>query len=232
MTHRILALVSCAMLAFTASLAAAQPDGEKQNAPVEKFGTPPQGYDARREGIERGKVETIEYDSTTVGIKRPARVYTPPGYSADQKYPVLYLLHGIGGDENEWGRGGAPEAILDNLIAEKKAVPMNNSVNDHHSRRDLLATGGLFAAAWLLSGCQGGGAAPVARLPGPLWPDQEPGDPAKSITAPVPPKATAPVASGPAPGVMPRSSWTSVRPIVWPAFTPPPANQIVIALGL
>jgi enterochelin esterase-like enzyme len=51
-------------------------------------------------------------------------VYTPPGYSKDTKYPVLYLLHGIGGDEHEWQRGGAPEAILDNLIAEKKIVPM------------------------------------------------------------------------------------------------------------
>lgn len=91
---------------------------------------------------------------------------------------------------------------------------MYNHVNDHHSRRDLMAAGGLFAAAWLLAGCQSGGSRPVARLPGPLWPDQEPGDPMKSITAPVPPKAAAPVAAGPAPGVMPRSSWTSVKPIV------------------
>jgi enterochelin esterase-like enzyme len=69
-------------------------------------------------------VETIEYDSTTVGIPRKARVYTPPGYSQDQKYPVLYLLHGIGGDENEWLRSGAPDVILDNLYADKKLVPM------------------------------------------------------------------------------------------------------------
>lgn len=91
---------------------------------------------------------------------------------------------------------------------------MYNPVNDHTSRRDLIAASGLLAAAWLLSGCQSGGTAPVARLPGPLWPDQEPGDPAKSITAPVPPKATSPVAAGPMPGVMPKSSWTSVAPIV------------------
>src|SRR4030095_14940142 len=51
-------------------------------------------------------------------------VYTPPGYSSDTKYPVLYLLHGIGGDEYEWVRGGRPENILDNLIADKKAEPM------------------------------------------------------------------------------------------------------------
>jgi enterochelin esterase-like enzyme len=59
-----------------------------------------------------------------VGNKRKAVVYTPPGYSAEQKYPVLYLLHGIGGDENEWRRGGQPEVILNNLIDEEKAVPM------------------------------------------------------------------------------------------------------------
>ncbi len=88
------------------------------------FPNPPEGFDKPREGIDHGKVETVEYDSKSVGNKRKAVIYTPPGYSAAQKYPVLYLLHGIGGDENEWRRGGHPEIILDNLIAEKKAVPM------------------------------------------------------------------------------------------------------------
>jgi enterochelin esterase-like enzyme len=88
------------------------------------FPNPPENFDKAREGIEHGKVETVEYDSKSVGNKRKALVYTPPGYSSDKKYPVLYLLHGIGGDENEWRRGGHPEIILDNLIAEKKAVPM------------------------------------------------------------------------------------------------------------
>ncbi len=55
--------------------------------------TPPKGFDVRRDGIERGKLETIEYDSKTAGCKREMRVYTPPGFSKDQKYPVLYLLH-------------------------------------------------------------------------------------------------------------------------------------------
>src|SRR4051812_15692584 len=52
-----------------------------------------QGFDARRDGVERGKVETVEYDSKTVGARRKLVVYTPPGYSKDAKYPVLYLLH-------------------------------------------------------------------------------------------------------------------------------------------
>jgi enterochelin esterase-like enzyme len=57
-------------------------------------------------------------------VKRKAQVYTPPGYSRNQKYPVLYLLHGIGGNEYEWSRGGVANVIMDNLYADKKAVPM------------------------------------------------------------------------------------------------------------
>lgn len=88
------------------------------------FPEPPKGFDEERDGIARGKIEVVEYDSKSVGNKRKAVIYTPPGYSSDKKYPVLYLLHGIGGDEEEWRRGGRPGIILDNLIAEKEAVPM------------------------------------------------------------------------------------------------------------
>ena len=88
------------------------------------FADPAEGFDKEREGIARGKIEMVEYDSKSVGNKRKALVYTPPGYSTEKKYPVLYLLHGIGGDEEEWRRGGRPDIILDNLIAEKKAAPM------------------------------------------------------------------------------------------------------------
>src|SRR3712207_6163523 len=51
-------------------------------------------------------------------------VYTPPGFSKDRKYPVLYLLHGAGDDETGWQKKGAADVILDNLYAEKKIVPM------------------------------------------------------------------------------------------------------------
>jgi enterochelin esterase-like enzyme len=88
------------------------------------FPTVPEGYDEPRDEIARGKLEVVEYDSKSVGTRRKAVVYTPPGYSADMLYPVLYLLHGIGGDEEEWRRGARPEIILDNLIAEARAVPM------------------------------------------------------------------------------------------------------------
>ena len=89
------------------------------------FPNPPEGFDKPREGIERGKLERVDYESKTIGVKRWMQVYTPPGYSKDKKYPVLYLLHGIGGNEREeWARGGVPHVILDNLIADKRIEPM------------------------------------------------------------------------------------------------------------
>jgi len=98
----------------------------------------PAGYNARRDGIPHGTMTMIEYDSKTVGTRRKMLVYTPPGYTPSKKYPVLYLLHGIGGDETEWQRFTQPENILDNLIADGKAVPMiialpngRAEVNDH-----------------------------------------------------------------------------------------------------
>jgi enterochelin esterase-like enzyme len=97
----------------------------------EAFPKAPQGFDQVREGIEHGKLERVDYEATAVspGLKRWMEVYTPPGYSADKKYPVLFLLHGIGGNEkHEWtGMGsnqGRAGVILDNLIAEKKITPM------------------------------------------------------------------------------------------------------------
>ncbi|WP_114752236.1 alpha/beta hydrolase [Pleomorphovibrio marinus] len=84
----------------------------------------PLGFDQERIGIVRGKIDTISYFSTTVDTTRRAFVYTPPSYSASNDYPVLYLLHGIGGDEEEWLKGGTPHIILDNLYADEKVEPM------------------------------------------------------------------------------------------------------------
>jgi len=89
------------------------------------FDDPPVGFDEVRDDIPHGKLERVEYDSKTVGVKRWMQVYTPPGYSADKKYPQLYVLHGIGGNEREeWTRGGVAHVVLDNLIADKKIEPM------------------------------------------------------------------------------------------------------------
>src|SRR5688572_19872342 len=82
------------------------------------------GFDTERENIAHGKIDTVQYSSKTVGTKRKALVYTPPGFTKGRKYPVLYLLHGIGGDEKEWLTGARPQIILDNLYAEKKLEPM------------------------------------------------------------------------------------------------------------
>jgi enterochelin esterase-like enzyme len=140
MSKRILAVAACALIACPITLVMAQPgDGKKEDGRAEKFRDPPKDYDKKRDGIDRGKLGAIEYDSSTVGIKRKARVYTPPGYTTDKKYPVLYLLHGIGGDENEWTRGGRPDVILDNLYADKKAAPMVIVMPNGRASKDLTA---------------------------------------------------------------------------------------------
>jgi enterochelin esterase-like enzyme len=82
------------------------------------------GFDVENVAVPHGKIDTISYYSKTVGNNRKAITYTPPGYSKKRKYPVLYLLHGIGGDEREWLYGGKPQVILDNLYAAGKLTPM------------------------------------------------------------------------------------------------------------
>lgn len=109
------------------------------------FPEPLAGWDVRREGIPHGKLEMIEYDSKTVGTKRKMNVYTPPGYSSAKRYPVLYLLHGIGGDETEWARYAQPEVLLDNLIADGKAVPMIIVMPNGRAQKDDRAVGDIFA---------------------------------------------------------------------------------------
>jgi enterochelin esterase-like enzyme len=89
-----------------------------------KLAPAPRGFDVPRDNVPHGKVETVEYNSKSVGGKRKLVIYLPPGYSQNQKYPVLYLLHGAGDDETGWTRKGAAAVILDNLLADKKIVPM------------------------------------------------------------------------------------------------------------
>ena len=111
------------------------------------FPVPPTGFDKKRDGIPHGKLEMIEYDSKTVGTKRKLNVYTPPGYSKEKKYPVLYLLHGIGGDETEWARFASPDILLDNLIADGKAQPMIIVMPNGRAQKNDRAEGNVFAAA-------------------------------------------------------------------------------------
>lgn len=81
--------------------------------------------DARKE-IPHGAVAAINYYSSSLSKFRRLHVYTPPGYElgGNQKYPVLYLLHGAGDSDDSWTSAGRANYIFDNLIAAKKAKPM------------------------------------------------------------------------------------------------------------
>lgn len=104
----------------------------------------PKGFDTVQPKIPHGKIDTISYNSKTVGVNRKALIYTPPGYSKRKKYPVLYLLHGIGGDEKEWLKGGTPQVILDNLYAEGKLTPMIVVMPNGRAMKDDRAVGNVF----------------------------------------------------------------------------------------
>ena len=128
-------IITSAVLLFMCNLVAAQQ--------IEKEG--PKGFDQLKPEIAHGKIDTISYASKTVGTTRKALVYTTPGFSKDKKYPVLYLLHGIGGDEKEWLNGGTPQIILDNLFAEGKIKPMIVVLPNGRAMKDDRATGNIMA---------------------------------------------------------------------------------------
>jgi enterochelin esterase-like enzyme len=89
-----------------------------------EYPVPPDGFNIARENVPHGEVKLVEYDSKTLGTLRPVRVYTPPGYSADRKYPVLYLQHGLGNTSTEWTQRARAPIIADNLLADGKMLPM------------------------------------------------------------------------------------------------------------
>lgn len=105
----------------------------------------PAGFDSLRADILHGRIDTITYTSKTVGTQRRALIYTPPGFSKKKKYAVLYLLHGIGGDEKEWLNGGKPQLILDNLYAEHKIEPMIVVLPNGRAMEDDRAIGNIMA---------------------------------------------------------------------------------------
>ena len=74
--------------------------------------------------VPHGNLSKVWYESPTLKLTRRMTVYTPAGYDKGKNYPVLYLLHGAGGDENAWSELGRAAQILDNLIAAGKAKPM------------------------------------------------------------------------------------------------------------
>ena len=113
---------------------------------IQNFPEPDDSINAKRE-VPHGKLELVEYESKTVGTTRKANVYTPPGYDKSKKYPVLYLLHGIGGDETEWLRFASPNLLLDNLIADGKAEPMIVVMPNGRAQKDDRPGPNAFATA-------------------------------------------------------------------------------------
>jgi enterochelin esterase-like enzyme len=105
----------------------------------------PAGFDSLRDDIPHGRIDTVLYTSKTVGSTRRATIYFPPGYSSKMKCPVLYLLHGIGGDEKEWLNGGRPQVILDNLYASGKLVSMIVVMPNGRAMKDDRSTGNIMA---------------------------------------------------------------------------------------
>jgi enterochelin esterase-like enzyme len=113
---------------------------------VRAFPDAPAGFKNPRVNVPHGKIESFEYDSAVTGTRRKANVYLPAGYSSARKYPVLYLLHGIGGDEKEWLHVAAPDVVLDNLIADRKAVPMIIVMPNGRALPDDRAVGDPFTS--------------------------------------------------------------------------------------
>jgi enterochelin esterase-like enzyme len=156
MSKMLIAIVSCVLLAAAQEAPKEQPrrgpggfGGPIVLGPDDKavFPDAPVGFDVPREGIAHGSLEMIEYDSKTVGTRRKMQVYTPPNYSKERKYPVLYLLHGIGGDETEWQRFVAPNVLLDNLLTAGKVVPMIVVTPNGRAEKNDRAEGNVYQHA-------------------------------------------------------------------------------------
>lgn len=161
---KLLLLLPTIAAAGTLALSAAEGDAPDSSGPREPriprgpnialaeddkpaFEEPSASIIQKRDNIPHGRMEMIEYESKTVGTTRKMQVYTPPGYTKDKKYPVLYLLHGIGGDETEWERFAKPNVLLDNLIADGKAVPMIIVMPNGRAQKNDRAEGDVFRTA-------------------------------------------------------------------------------------
>jgi enterochelin esterase-like enzyme len=99
----------------------------------------------QKNGVPHGTITKIWYNSPVLGMDRRCYVYTPAGYEGgSQKYPVFYLLHGAGGDEDAWTNMGREAQIMDNLIAQGKAKPMivvmtNGNANQAGAQNEVPA---------------------------------------------------------------------------------------------
>jgi enterochelin esterase-like enzyme len=108
------------------------------------YDVPGSDFTEYRAGIPHGAISAVYYDSSATGGQRRMQVYTPPGYErGTARLPVLYLLHGGGDSDDSWGTVGRAGAILDNLIAAGKAVPMMVVMPAGHISTDFRLTPGV-----------------------------------------------------------------------------------------
>jgi len=105
----------------------------------------PAGFNTIRAGVTYGTVQTYTYFSNTTGANRSVNIFTPPYFDPSQTYPVLYLLHGIGGTHTEW-MGGQPNEIISNLIADGMTVPMIMVMPNVRARQNDSASGDQISA--------------------------------------------------------------------------------------
>jgi enterochelin esterase-like enzyme len=124
------------LVALAALAQAAEPDGQAEARAnfnravvlaaddVRAFAKPPAGFDDANPAVPQGQVVDFTYDSAVTKTRRQALVYLPAGYSPQRRYPVLYLLHGIGGNHHEWRGYVRATAVLDRLLAREQAQPM------------------------------------------------------------------------------------------------------------
>lgn len=115
----------------------------------------------QKNGVPHGNVSKVWYNSPVLGMDRRVYIYTPAGYEISKmKYPVFYLLHGAGGDEDAWTNMGRAAQIMDNLIAQGKAKPMiivmtNGNANQSGAQNDVTDAplqGDMMAAYQKLAG--------------------------------------------------------------------------------
>jgi enterochelin esterase-like enzyme len=133
--------------------------------------------------VPHGNVNIVWYDSPTLKLQRRMYVYTPAGYeTGKQKYPVLYLLHGAGGDEDAWNNMGRASVIMDNLIASGKAKPMLVVMTNGNANQKMGPGYGI------VPGQNAGG---VSGNPGEVGV----GFPGRGAGAPATPPATSPAAA-------------------------------------
>lgn len=104
----------------------------------------PMNATTKRENVDYGELLPIDYYSKATEETRSAFVILPAGYDKSQKYPVMYLLHGIGGTEREWFQG-KPQEVIGNLIAEKTTKPFITVIPNVRARKDDYNTSDVFS---------------------------------------------------------------------------------------